>query len=107
MSLEHAATAAASMPLHSGLLWLVPFLPAFGALFNGLTGRRLKSTKIVDAVALGTVGIAFLLSLYYFITLLGRAPEIESADLGLGRYDRATPARPLRRLRPGRTRAPG
>jgi len=75
MSLEHAATAAASMPLHSGLLWLVPFLPAFGALFNGLTGRRLKSTKIVDAVALGTVGIAFLLSLYYFITLLGRAPQ--------------------------------
>ena len=49
MSLEHAATTAASMPLHSGLLWLVPFLPAFGALFNGLTGRRLKSTKIVDA----------------------------------------------------------
>jgi NADH-quinone oxidoreductase subunit L len=55
----------------STLLWLIAFLPAFGALINGLTGRRLRSTKVVDAIALGTVGVSFALSVYLFIQLLG------------------------------------
>ena len=29
---------ALSAPIHSSVLWLIPFLPAFGALLNGATG---------------------------------------------------------------------
>jgi NADH-quinone oxidoreductase subunit L len=63
-----------STPLHSSLLWLIPFLPAFGALFNGLTGRQLKNNRVVDWAALGTVGVSFLLSVYLLVQLLGRQP---------------------------------
>jgi NADH-quinone oxidoreductase subunit L len=69
MSAEMTLATAASQP--SNLLWLIPFLPLFGFLINGLTGRRLKSTAIVDAIALGSVGIAFLLTLYHFVQLVG------------------------------------
>jgi len=61
--------------IHGSLLWLIAFLPALGALLNGATGRRLKNTKIVDAIALGSVGIAFILSIYYFIVLLGQPSD--------------------------------
>lgn len=63
-----------STPLHSSLLWLIPFLPAFGALFNGLTGRKLKRNKLIDGAALGTVGLSFLLSVYLLVLLLSREP---------------------------------
>ncbi|MBI3131305.1 MAG: NADH-quinone oxidoreductase subunit L [Acidobacteria bacterium] len=56
---------------HSSLLWLIPFLPLFGFLVNGLTGRRLRNHKVVNAIALGTVGTSFLLAVYHFIQLLG------------------------------------
>ena len=54
-TMEHAMTAA-SHP--SSYLWLIPFLPFFGFLINGLSGRKLKSTKVVDFFALGSVGVA-------------------------------------------------
>jgi len=68
---EHALQ---STPLHSSLLWLIPFLPAFGALFNGLTGRKLRNNALVDGVALGTVGLAFALSVYMLVLTLGQEP---------------------------------
>jgi NitT/TauT family transport system ATP-binding protein len=67
-------SAMTSSPLHSSVLWLIPFLPAFGAIFNGLTGRRLKSNAVVDWVALGSVGLSFLLSVYLLVLLLVREP---------------------------------
>ncbi len=67
--------AAVSTPLHSSVLWLIPFLPVFGALFNGLTGRRLKNNKLVDLVALGSVFASFLIVAFYFVKLMGMAPE--------------------------------
>jgi NADH-quinone oxidoreductase subunit L len=66
--MEHAMTAA-STP--SSLLWLIPFLPLFGFLVNGLTGRRLKNNAVVNAIALGAVGASFLLAVYHFIQLMG------------------------------------
>ena len=63
-----------STPLHSSVLWLIPFLPLFGAILNGATGRWLKNNKVVDAIALGSVGISFLLVVYTFAQLMGRAP---------------------------------
>ncbi len=56
------------------MLWLIPFLPLFGAILNGATGRWLKNTKLVDAIALGSVALSFLLVLYCFTQLLGQAP---------------------------------
>lgn len=75
MTIEHAAM---SHPLHSSILWLIPFLPAFGALFNGLTGRKLKNSRIVDWVALGTVALSFLLSIACLFTLLAQEPSNRS-----------------------------
>src|SRR5215469_6209021 len=65
MSMEHA----------SSILWLIPFLPAFGALINGFTGRRLRNNKIVDFLALGSVGLSFLLSIYFFFRLVALEPS--------------------------------
>src|SRR3712207_4557518 len=45
-------------------IWLVPLLPLAGAAINGLLGRRLRfSERLVGAVGVGSVALAFLLSL--------------------------------------------
>jgi NADH-quinone oxidoreductase subunit L len=77
MTLAHAA----SQP--GTLLWLIPFLPFFGFLINGLTGRKLKSTQVVDFFALGSVGVAFLLTLWYFAQLVGLPAEGRSIHQNL------------------------
>ena len=52
--------------------WLIPILPLLGSLFHGLLGRR--STKAtVTAVALGTLGVSFLLAVAAFF-IAGSAP---------------------------------
>jgi NADH-quinone oxidoreductase subunit L len=44
------------------LIWLIPLLPLAGALVNGLLGRRLRfSERLVGAIAVGSVALAFLL----------------------------------------------
>ncbi|WP_257310035.1 NADH-quinone oxidoreductase subunit L [Geothrix fuzhouensis] len=68
MTLTHAATVASQA---GSYLWLIPFLPFFGFLINGLSGRKLQSTKVVDFFALGSVGVAFLLTLWHFVQLAG------------------------------------
>ncbi|HEY0324175.1 MAG TPA: NADH-quinone oxidoreductase subunit L [Pyrinomonadaceae bacterium] len=45
------------------LIWLVPLLPLLGAAINGLLGRKLRfSERVVSAIAVGTVALAFLIS---------------------------------------------
>lgn len=68
---------------HSSILWLIPFLPAFGALLNGVTGRWLKNNKIVDIIALGSVATALLLTIYHFIQIssCGSANRLMSQTL--------------------------
>src|SRR5215218_6057996 len=45
-------------------IWLVPLLPLLGAAVNGLLGRRLRfSERLVASVAVGSVALAFLISL--------------------------------------------
>src|ERR1044072_3601222 len=45
-------------------IWLVPLLPLLGAAVNGLLGRKLRfSERVVGAVGVGSVALAFLLSL--------------------------------------------
>jgi len=44
------------------LIWLIPLLPLAGAAINGLLGRRLRfSERMVGAIAVGSVALAFLL----------------------------------------------
>jgi NADH-quinone oxidoreductase subunit L len=78
--MESTVSTALSMPIHSSVLWLIPFLPLFGAILNGATGRWVKSTKLVDAIALGAVALSFLLVLCSFAQLLGQAPANRSLN---------------------------
>ncbi|MBI4912488.1 MAG: NADH-quinone oxidoreductase subunit L [Acidobacteria bacterium] len=87
MNLEHASAAATAATTHVGWLWLIPFLPAFGALLNGLRGlvARKRGTSTprppsVDVFALGSVGIAFILSVAAFVKLAGMDPGSRSLD---------------------------
>lgn len=80
MIMQETISTALSTPLHSSVLWLIPFLPLFGAILNGATGRWAKNTKLVDAIALGSVAISFLLVLCCFARLLGQAPENRSVN---------------------------
>src|ERR1051325_4612539 len=44
-------------------IWLVPILPLLGAAINGLLGRKLRfSETVVSAIAVGSVALAFLIS---------------------------------------------
>jgi NADH-quinone oxidoreductase subunit L len=46
------------------LIWLVPLLPLAGAAVNGLLGRAFRfSESVVSAIAVGSVALAFLISL--------------------------------------------
>ncbi|HEX8174706.1 MAG TPA: NADH-quinone oxidoreductase subunit L [Pyrinomonadaceae bacterium] len=46
------------------LIWLVPLLPLVGAAINGLLGRALRfSERVISAIAVGSVALAFLISL--------------------------------------------
>ncbi|HEV2799452.1 MAG TPA: NADH-quinone oxidoreductase subunit L [Pyrinomonadaceae bacterium] len=46
------------------LIWLIPLLPLAGAAINGLLGRRLRfSERVIGAIAVGSVALAFLLGL--------------------------------------------
>src|SRR5918998_4106832 len=43
-------------------IWLIPLLPLLGAAVNGLLGRRFRfSERVIGAVAVGSVALAFLL----------------------------------------------
>ncbi len=80
MIMQESVSTALSTPIHSSVLWLIPFLPLFGAILNGATGRRFRNTKVVDAIALGSVALSFLLVLCCFAQLLGQAPADRSVN---------------------------
>src|SRR5918912_4618673 len=43
-------------------IWLVPLLPLAGAAINGLLGRKFRfSERLIGAIAVGSVAIAFLI----------------------------------------------
>jgi NADH-quinone oxidoreductase subunit L len=44
------------------LIWLIPLFPAAGALVNGILGKKLPK-RIIDILACGLVGLAFIFSL--------------------------------------------
>jgi NADH-quinone oxidoreductase subunit L len=70
MTIEPMLNTSLTVPINSSILWLIPFIPAFGAIINGITGRLLKNNKIVDFIALGSVFVSFLITLTYFLKLV-------------------------------------
>jgi NADH-quinone oxidoreductase subunit L len=56
------------------LIWLVPALPLAAAVINALIGRRLPKA-VVGTLAVGSVGLAFLVSVGLFVDLIARDPE--------------------------------
>ncbi|HET8902005.1 MAG TPA: NADH-quinone oxidoreductase subunit L [Holophagaceae bacterium] len=67
----------------TSLLGLLVFLPLFGFIINGLTGRKLKNNKVVDLFALGTVGASFLISCVLFVKLMGMEEGVRSLHQSL------------------------
>jgi len=57
------------------LIWLIPLLPAFGALVNGVVGVRYFSKRTAGLLACATMAGALALSLYAFFELLGMPAE--------------------------------
>src|SRR6059036_900238 len=57
------------------MLWLIPVLPLLGAAVNGVFGKRL-SKSIISAIAAGSVGLSFLISVREFLVMLS-TPESE------------------------------
>jgi len=56
------------------LLWLIPALPLFGAIVNGIGAGKLPR-KLVSAIGTGTVGLAFLIAAGCFLSLARLAPD--------------------------------
>jgi NADH-quinone oxidoreductase subunit L len=67
-------------------IWLVPLLPLLGAAVNGLLGRRLRfSERVVGSIGVGSVALAFLISLAAVISYGSNVwpnPYVTSQDGG-------------------------
>jgi NADH-quinone oxidoreductase subunit L len=55
-------------------LWIIPLLPLLGATVNGLFGRTWPN-KIVNAVAIGSTGLSFLVALEAVREFFQLSPE--------------------------------
>lgn len=60
-------------------IWLIPALPALGALINGLFGKRLPKS-IISIIACGTVGISLIISILCVSQLAGMEPRVFEKD---------------------------
>lgn len=57
------------------LIWLIPLLPLLGAAINGLLGKRLRfSEKTIGMIAVGSVALAFLLSVGAVVSYSSQSP---------------------------------
>ena len=67
-------------------IWLVPLVPAAGALVTGLLGIRWFSRAAAAAVACGAMGVALALSLAAFVQLLQLSPDARVHDVVLANW---------------------
>jgi NADH-quinone oxidoreductase subunit L len=56
------------------LLWLIPVLPLFGAVFNGIVGKRLPKS-LISLVGSASVGLSFVIAVWNFAAMLA-TPEL-------------------------------
>jgi NADH-quinone oxidoreductase subunit L len=72
-------------------IWLIPLLPALGAIVNGLIGIRWFSRKASGLLACATMTGALGLSLVAFWQLLSLAPEARGVDVLVAQWIPAIP----------------
>jgi NADH-quinone oxidoreductase subunit L len=68
------------------LIWLIPLMPASGALINGVAGIRSFSRSTAAAVACIAMGLSFGLSILAFAQLLGLPVDHRVHDVVLGTW---------------------
>ncbi|MBI3262058.1 MAG: NADH-quinone oxidoreductase subunit L, partial [Acidobacteria bacterium] len=68
------------------LIWLIPLLPALGALANGVIGVRFFEKSVSALLACATMAAALVLSLVAFFELLGRAPDAREHTVTLAAW---------------------
>ncbi|MBE3032222.1 MAG: NADH-quinone oxidoreductase subunit L [Actinobacteria bacterium] len=74
------------------LIWLIPLLPAAGAVVNGLVGIRYFSRTVAGLVACATMAGALGLSVWAFIGLVGLPAGARAYDVTIAQW---IPAMPL------------
>ncbi|HPD34450.1 MAG TPA: hypothetical protein PKV40_08925 [Candidatus Kapabacteria bacterium] len=57
------------------IIWLIPLLPLFGFLINGLFGKYLKNEALIGTIGSATVGASFVISFIIFLNLLSHPIE--------------------------------
>jgi NADH-quinone oxidoreductase subunit L len=67
-------------------IWLIPLLPGFGALINGLIGIRLFSRRLAGAVACTMMGAALVLAVVAFWQLLGLPADARAYDVVVAQW---------------------
>jgi len=67
-------------------IWLIPLVPAVGAVLLGLVGIRWFSRTASAAVACGSMAIALALSIVAFVQLVQLPPDVRVHDVVLGNW---------------------
>jgi NADH-quinone oxidoreductase subunit L len=57
------------------IIWLIPLLPLFGFLINGIFGKYLKNEALIGTIGSATVGASFVISFIIFLNLLSHPIE--------------------------------
>ncbi|MCD6580188.1 MAG: NADH-quinone oxidoreductase subunit L [Desulfuromusa sp.] len=57
-------------------LWLIPFFPLVGSIFNGLFGKKIKNEAVIGGIATGLVFLSFLVAAQNFFKLLSDTEKI-------------------------------
>jgi NADH-quinone oxidoreductase subunit L len=57
-------------------LWLIPFFPLVGTIFNGLLGKKIKNEKVIGGIGTLAIFASFVVSCKYFFQLVGDPVKI-------------------------------
>ena len=63
-------------------LWLIPFFPLVGSIFNGLFGKKIKNEAVIGGIATGLMFLSFLVAGQNFLKLLGDTEKVHELVLG-------------------------
>ena len=62
-------------------LWLIPFFPLVGTIFNGLFGKKIKNEAVIGGIATGLMFLSFLVAAQNFFKLLGDTEKVHELFL--------------------------
>ncbi len=62
-------------------LWLIPFFPLVGSIFNGLFGKKIKNEAIIGGIATGMVFLSFLVAAQNLFKLIGDTEKVHELVL--------------------------